>query len=120
MTRLEDIIDATRERVAVAKQEVKMTFLEQRAAKHAPRGFLRRVSAMAQSGPAVIAELKRASPSRGLIRGSFHVGQLAHQLALNGASALSVLTDEKFFLGSLANLLEASAATDLPCLRKDF
>jgi indole-3-glycerol phosphate synthase len=68
----------------------------------------------------VITEIKKASPSKGVIRGSFPVGHLANQLAKNGASALSVITDEKFFQGSLANLLEASAATDLPCLRKDF
>jgi indole-3-glycerol phosphate synthase len=75
---------------------------------------------MSQVGPAIIAELKKASPSKGVIRGSFPVGSLANQLAKNGASALSVLTDEEFFHGSLTNLLEASAATELPCLRKDF
>ena len=75
---------------------------------------------MAQSSPAVIAELKKASPSKGVIRATFNVTQLASQLARSGASALSVLTDEQFFQGSLANLLEASAATDVPCLRKDF
>jgi indole-3-glycerol phosphate synthase len=75
---------------------------------------------MSQVGPAIIAELKKASPSKGVIRGSFPVGSLASQLANNGASALSVLTDEEFFQGSLTNLLEASAATDIPCLRKDF
>jgi indole-3-glycerol phosphate synthase len=75
---------------------------------------------MSQLGPAVIAELKKASPSKGVIRGTFPVGILANQLARSGASALSVLTDEQFFQGSLANLLEASAATNLPCLRKDF
>jgi indole-3-glycerol phosphate synthase len=75
---------------------------------------------MSQLGPAVIAELKKASPSKGLLRGAFSVSQLAVQLTQSGASALSVLTDEKFFQGSLANLVEASAATELPCLRKDF
>ena len=75
---------------------------------------------MSQVGPAIIAELKKASPSKGVLRGSFPVGSLANQLAKNGASALSVLTDEEFFHGSLTNLLEASAATELPCLRKDF
>jgi indole-3-glycerol phosphate synthase len=94
--------------------------LEKAAAAHTPRGFRKRLAAMAQLGPAVIAELKKASPSKGIIRGTFPVGALANQLARAGASALSVLTDEDFFQGSLANLLEASAATDLPCLRKDF
>src|SRR5262249_25097719 len=67
-----------------------------------------------------IAELKKASPSKGLLRNPFVVGQLAGQLTRAGASALSVLTDEQFFQGSLANLCEASTASELPCLRKDF
>jgi indole-3-glycerol phosphate synthase len=87
---------------------------------YTPRGFRKRLAAMSQLGPAVIGELKKASPSKGTIRGTFPVGVLANQLARAGASALSVLTDEEFFQGSLANLLEASAATELPCLRKDF
>src|SRR5262249_10925749 len=93
---------------------------EKAAAAHMPRGFRKRLLAMSQLGPAVIAELKKASPSKGVLRGTFPVGLLANQLARSGASALSVLTDEKFFQGSLSNLVEASAATDLPCLRKDF
>lgn len=120
MTRLEQIISATRERVARSRQQADLSALERRAASHAPRGFRRRLAAMAQSSPAVVAELKKASPSKGVIRGSFHVSQLAVQLARSGASALSVLTDERFFQGSLANLIEASTATDLPCLCKDF
>jgi indole-3-glycerol phosphate synthase len=120
MTRLEEILNATRVRVAAQKQQVDLRALEQAAAAHQPRGFRKRLHAMAQLGPAVITEIKKASPSKGVIRGSFPVGLLANQLAKNGASALSVITDEKFFQGSLANLLEASAATELPCLRKDF
>src|SRR5215831_18671860 len=120
MTRLEQIISATRERVARSRQQTDSAALERRAAAHSPRGFRRRLAAMAQSSPAVIAELKKASPSKGVIRGTFHVASLAVQLARGGASAPSVLTDEQFFQGSLANLIEASTATDLPCLRKDF
>lgn len=97
-----------------------MRVLEEKAAAHAPRGFRRRLAAMASSSPAVITELKKASPSRGVIRANFSAVQLAVQLARNGATALSVLTDEQFFQGSLENLEEASAATDVPCLRKDF
>jgi indole-3-glycerol phosphate synthase len=63
---------------------------------------------------------KRASPSRGIIRGSFRTSALASQLAESGAAALSVLTDEEFFHGCLSNLREASAAAHVPCLRKDF
>jgi indole-3-glycerol phosphate synthase len=120
MTRLDQIITATRQRVASCRHTADLRALERMAAAHVPRGFRRRLAAMAQSSPAIIAELKKASPSKGLIRANFQATQLATQLAKNGASALSVLTDEEFFQGSLANLLEASGATSLPCLRKDF
>lgn len=120
MTKLEEILAATRARVAAQKERADLHALEKAAATHQPRGFRKRLHAMAQLGPAVIAELKKASPSKGMLRGTFPVGILANQLARNGASALSVLTDEQFFEGSLTNLLEASAATNLPCLRKDF
>jgi len=69
---------------------------------------------------AVIAELKRASPSKGLIRADFRPGELARELEAAGATALSVLTDEEFFQGSLGNLREASGTVSIPCLRKDF
>ncbi len=72
------------------------------------------------TGPAVIAELKRGSPSRGSIRASLDVEATAGALAENGAAALSILTEENFFHGSLRDLQEASSATTLPCLRKDF
>src|SRR6202034_3718299 len=66
------------------------------------------------------AELKKASPSKGLIRGNFFVEQLAQELEVAGAAALLVLTDAGVFPGSLANLRAASAAVKIPCLRKDF
>jgi indole-3-glycerol phosphate synthase len=120
MTKLDEILAATRERVARAKKQADFRALETAAAAHTPRGFRRRLLAMSQLGPAVIAELKKASPSKGLLRSVFPVGELASQLERSGASALSVLTDEAFFHGSLDNLRAASLASELPCLRKDF
>lgn len=94
--------------------------LERRAQAHVPRGFRRMLEARSHAGPAIIAELKKASPSRGLIRADFDAAQLAKELENAGAAALSVLTDEEFFQGSLENLRLASANTKLACLRKDF
>jgi len=102
----------------MTRRTVDLRELEQRAQKHAPRGFRRALES--KEGVAVIAELKKASPSRGLIRADFDVEKLAAELEAGGAAALSVLTDEEFFQGSLENLRRASAKTTLPCLRKDF
>lgn len=117
---LDEIVAATRRRVAHAKKAVDLRELERQAERHVPRGFRRALSAKAQDGIAVIAELKKASPSKGLIRADFRPAQLARDLESAGAAALSVLTDEQFFQGSLQNLREASAAVSIPCLRKDF
>lgn len=120
MTVLADIVAATRRRVAECRSTADLREMEKRAAAHAPRGFRRRLEAAGKSGIAVIAELKKASPSRGLIRGDFDPAGLALELELAGAAALSVLTDEEYFQGSLGNLRTASSSTRLPCLRKDF
>ena len=117
---LDEILAATRRRVAEAKDTANLRALERQAERQVPRGFRRALSARAQDGIAVIAELKKASPSKGLIRDEFNPAELARELAAAGAAALSVLTDEEFFQGSLRNLREASAAVSIPCLRKDF
>jgi indole-3-glycerol phosphate synthase len=117
---LDQIVAAARRRVAESKTSANTAELERRAAAHTPRGFARMLREASSTGPAVIAELKKASPSRGLIRGSFHVAALVKELVDAGAAALSVLTEEEFFRGSLLDLVEASASADIPCLRKDF
>ncbi|HZQ93880.1 MAG TPA: indole-3-glycerol phosphate synthase TrpC [Candidatus Sulfotelmatobacter sp.] len=117
---LEEIVAAARRRVACSKSEADVRELEKRAERHAPRGFRRALAGRSQDGVAVIAELKKASPSKGLIRAQFCPAELAREFESAGAAALSVLTDEEFFQGSLQNLREASAAVAIPCLRKDF
>jgi indole-3-glycerol phosphate synthase len=117
---LDQIVAATRARVAKAKPAADVRELERRAEQHTPRGFRRALAARSREGTAVIAELKKASPSKGLIRADFRPAELARELESAGAAALSVLTDEEFFQGSLKNLREASAAVSIPCLRKDF
>jgi indole-3-glycerol phosphate synthase len=117
---LDQIVAATRLRVAHAKRSVELRQLERRAQEHVPRGFRRALAKRNQTGVVIIAELKKASPSRGLIRTDFNPGHLAQELETAGAAALSVLTDEEYFQGSLENLRLASVSTRLPCLRKDF
>jgi indole-3-glycerol phosphate synthase len=117
-TRLDQIVAATRRRVAESKTQAQLRDLEKAAETHIPRGF--RKALANHEGTAVIAELKKASPSKGLIRANFDVKSLAQELEAAGATALSVLTDQEFFQGSLENLRTASKATQLPCLRKDF
>jgi indole-3-glycerol phosphate synthase len=119
-SKLDEIIAATRTRLSETKSQTGLRALEQRAAAHQPRGFRNRLKTVGMSGPAIIAELKKASPSKGLIRAHFPVAELARELEHAGAAALSVLTDEPYFQGSLHNLQAASEATSLPCLRKDF
>ena len=117
---LPEILAHTRSVVAERKAAADLRAMEQAAAAHQPRGFARALRAKAAGGPAVIAELKKASPSKGLIRAEFDAGLIAPMLEAGGAAVLSVLTDEKFFQGSLENLRRASAAVKIPCLRKDF
>jgi indole-3-glycerol phosphate synthase len=118
---LPEILAHTRTVVAERKASADIPALEAAAAAHTPRGFARALREKAATdGIAIIAELKKASPSRGLIRPDFDAATLAPMLEGGGAAVLSVLTDERFFQGSLENLRRASAAVTIPCLRKDF
>lgn len=119
-TRLDTILATTRAAVAHAREHVPYADLERRATAHEPRGWAEALRRKAQAGPAVIAEIKKASPSKGLIRADFDVAWIAARYAAGGAAALSVLTDEPYFQGGLRNLELASETVVLPCLRKDF
>lgn len=117
---LPEIIEHTRSVVRDRRAEANLRDLEQQAAAHKPRGFAHALRTKAAVGAGVIAELKKASPSKGLIRAEFDPALLAKQLEQGGAAVLSVLTDERFFQGSLDNLRTASQSVSIPCLRKDF
>jgi indole-3-glycerol phosphate synthase len=119
-TFLATILASTRASLAAAKASVPVAELERRAVQHRPRGWAAALRRQSATGPAVIAEIKKASPSKGLIRAAFDPAWLARRYRAGGAAALSVLTDEPFFQGSLRNLELASDAAPLPCLRKDF
>ena len=119
-THLDRIVAQTRRDLAARMAATSRADLERTAALHQPRGFASALRRAARTRPAVIAELKKASPSKGLIRAGFDPSALAATLQQAGAAALSVLTDEPFFQGSLHNLRIASQTVEIPCLRKDF
>ena len=119
---LQRILSRKREEVAERKARVFMAELRARCADAAPaRGFAAALRARIDARqPAVIAEVKKASPSKGLIRADFDPAAIARSYAAGGAACLSVLTDVDFFQGSDAYLREARDACALPVLRKDF
>lgn len=121
-TILETILAQKAREIAAAKLQESQSELERRfpaPGKRRDFGAALR-SQIAQSKPAVIAEIKKASPSKGLIREDFDPVQHAIDYELNGATCLSILTDEQFFQGSEDYLQRARAACSLPVLRKDF
>lgn len=118
MTVLDRILDVKRGEIAAAKGRTALPTLEKKAGEApAVRDF---VGALRAKKPAVIAEVKKASPSRGVIREQFDPAAIARSYEKGGAACLSVLTDRQFFQGDPAHLAAARAACSLPVLRKDF
>lgn len=123
MTILHTILETKKTEVAYLKQaEVAAALKDALAlAMTSPvRPFAQALTTQAAKGPAVIAEIKRASPSKGILRTDFEPAWIAQRYAANGATALSVLTDQIYFQGSDLFLQQARAACQLPVLRKDF
>lgn len=118
---LDRILAHKLQEVHAAKARVPQHLLEQRCGElPACRGFEQRLRQVGATDTAIIAEVKKGSPSKGIIRSDFDPLEIARGYAEAGAACLSVLTDEKFFLGSLKNLEVISGSVTLPLLRKDF
>ncbi len=119
---LGEILAHKRRQVAADKARRSLASLQAELASAPPlRDFAAALrTRIAQGIPAVIAEIKRASPSQGLIRADFDAARHAREYAQGGAACISVLTDEKYFQGALADLRVARAQAQLPVLRKDF
>lgn len=117
-TQLDRIMARTVVAVERRKAAADVGALERLAAAHTPRGFTAALRTV--TGPAVIAECKKASPSKGVLCEDYRPVEIAKSYEAGGAAAISVLTDEEFFQGSLEDLRRVSAAVAIPVLRKDF
>lgn len=118
MSILADIVRSKAEEIVTAQRNRPLAEIRSACSELAPTRDFR--GALRSGHPSIIAEIKRASPSRGLLSGSFDPGRLAVEYEQAGASALSVLTDRRYFQGDPHHLEEAKERTSLPILRKDF
>jgi len=116
-TILDKIVGDKREALKLAKQQMPLSVLQERISQYKPRSF---AEALKGSGVKLIAEVKKASPSKGLLCPDFRPVELAQIYEKHGAAAISVLTEEKNFLGSLDYLAEIRKKVNVPLLRKDF
>ncbi len=119
---LQKILDTKHGEVTAAMEKLPLVMMRNEASNaSSPRDFVGAIRAkIAANKPAVIAEIKKASPSKGVIREDFRPAEIAASYEKGGAACLSVLTDEQYFQGNAEYLKQARAACDLPVLRKDF
>jgi len=120
MTILDEIVQYKREFVNQARREVSLEWIKKRAGEIPPPLDFLAALCSSKGRIRVIAEVKKASPSKGVIRRDFDPVMIAKRYAESGAAAISVLTDEKYFQGSLGNLRSIREAVALPLLRKEF
>jgi indole-3-glycerol phosphate synthase len=121
MSILDDIIATKRQEIAQRRVEIPLEALKEKAASmEKPRNFFQAVTLPGKKRLNLIAEVKKASPSAGVIRADFDPVKIAQEYAAAGADALSVLTDEKYFQGKLEYVAAVRQAVPLPVLRKDF
>jgi indole-3-glycerol phosphate synthase len=114
---LAEIVETKRQEVADLRERAAALELEAHQRKVPPRPFAKTLT---DASPAIIAEIKKASPSRGLLQPNFHPAFIGHAYEQGGAACLSVLTDKQYFQGSLQDMEAARAAVSVPVLRKDF